>query len=267
MEAPQSSAFASRVLGRTGLSVGALGIASSYGVPTAAIERAFEEGANYLYWGSRRRAAFGQAIRNLASRRDGMVLALQSYSRFPRLLTASVERALRELKLERTDILLLGFWNHAIPGRIMDGARRLKERGLVRFLGVSSHNRSFVPVLARTPDIDVLHVRYNAVHRGAEREVFPLLPERDRPGVVSFTATSWKQLLGSRRIPPGERVPCAADCYRFVLSHPGVDVCMSGPARAEHVDDLVAAMHGGPMREDELAWMRRVGDGIYGRSR
>ena len=267
MEAPQGSPFASRVLGRTGLSVGALGIASSYGVPTAAIERAFEQGANYLYWGSRRRAAFGQAIRNLASRRDGMVLALQSYSRFPRLLTASVERALRELKLERTDILLLGFWNHAIPGRLMDGAQRLKERGLVRFLGVSSHNRSFVPVLARTPDIDVLHVRYNAVHRGAEREVFPLLPERDRPGVVCFTATSWKQLLGSRRIPPGERVPCAADCYRFVLSHPGVDVCMSGPARAEHVDDLVAAMHGGPMREDELAWMRRVGDGIYGRSR
>ena len=43
MEA-QSGSFERRVLGRTGLEVGRLGISSSYGVPGDALERAFERG-------------------------------------------------------------------------------------------------------------------------------------------------------------------------------------------------------------------------------
>jgi aryl-alcohol dehydrogenase-like predicted oxidoreductase len=130
----------------------------------------------------------------------------------------------------------------------------------VRFLAVSTHQRPLVPVLARVPDIDVLHVRYNAIHRGAERDVFPHLAAAGHPGIVAFTATSWRQLLDPRRVPTGERVPTAADCYRFVLSGPAVNVCMSGPAKAEHVDDVMAAIERGPMSDEELAWMRRVGD-------
>ena len=40
--------FEPRMLGRTGLRVGPLGIGASYGVPAAAVERAFEQGVNYL---------------------------------------------------------------------------------------------------------------------------------------------------------------------------------------------------------------------------
>ena len=36
-----------RTLGRTGLQVGRLGMAAGYGVPAAAVERAFERGVNY----------------------------------------------------------------------------------------------------------------------------------------------------------------------------------------------------------------------------
>ena len=42
--------FEPRILGRTGLQVGRMGIAASYGVPAAAVERAFEHGVNYFYW-------------------------------------------------------------------------------------------------------------------------------------------------------------------------------------------------------------------------
>ena len=65
-------------LGGTGLEVGRIGMAGSYGVPAAAVEQAFERGVNYLYHGSIRRSAFAQALRNLASRRDRYVLVLQS---------------------------------------------------------------------------------------------------------------------------------------------------------------------------------------------
>src|SRR6266853_1902195 len=55
-------------LGKTGLMVGRLGIASSYGVQGAALEEAFEQGCNYFYWGSIRRPGFGAAVRSIASR-------------------------------------------------------------------------------------------------------------------------------------------------------------------------------------------------------
>ncbi len=254
----------SRELGRTGLSVGPMGISASYGVPTAAVEEAFEHGVNYLYWGSIRRRAFGLAIRNLKAHRERMVIVLQSYSRVGGLMTAGVERALRQLQMDRADVLLLGYWNHRIPRRILDAARALKRRGLVRALGVSTHNRVFAPTLGQVQDIDVLHVRYNAVHRGAETETFPHLAHQSGPGVVSFTATCWGQLLRHKRIPTGERLPTASDCYRFVLSNPAVHVCMSGPARAEHLKDVIEAIEKGPLSEEEAAWMRRVGSAIHG---
>src|SRR5579864_5138952 len=239
-------------------------MAASYGVPARAVEQAFERGVNYLYWGSFRKRGFGEALRNLKPRRNGMVLVLQSYSRVAALMGPSVERALRKLSFDFADVLLLGLWNHKPPSRILDEARRLRQRGLVRHLAVSTHHRPLVQQLADDPDIGIVHVRYNAAHPGAEREVFPILQAHEKPpGAVAFTATSWKQLLNARRVPRGEKVPTAADCYRFVLSNPAVDVCMTGPATEAQAEDALRAIDLGPMSGEELAWMRRVGNHIH----
>jgi predicted aldo/keto reductase-like oxidoreductase len=72
-------------------------------------------------------------------------------------------------------------------------------------------------------------------------------------------------LLKSRKIPRGERKPTGADCYRFALTQPDVNVCMSGPADAAQMDEALEALRRGPMTEDELAWMRRVGRAISGK--
>jgi aryl-alcohol dehydrogenase-like predicted oxidoreductase len=173
-------------------------VAASYGVPAAAVERAVEMGVNYLYWGSIRRSGFKQAIRNLAASRDRLVLVVQSYSRVASLIGWSVEHGLRALRLEFADILLLGMWNSPLPERILDAARSLRQRGLVRFLAVSTHNRRFVPELAKGPDFDVVHFRYNAAHPGAETDIFPRLA-LNRAGTVSYTATSWADFLRHRR--------------------------------------------------------------------
>lgn len=252
------------MLGRTRLEVGRLGMAASFGVPAAAVERAFERGVNYLYWGTFRRGPFGQALRNLKPRRDKMVLVLQSYSRIAALMAPSVEIALRKLRFEHADVLLLGLWNKKPPQRILEACTKLRERGLIRHVAISTHHRPLVAELAADPGIGIIHVRYNAVHKGAEREVFPLLQANGMsPGIVAFTATSWKQLLNPKRMPEGERVPTATDCYRFVLSNPSVDVCMSGPADEAQASAALGAIELGPMSEDELAWMRRVGDFIH----
>jgi aryl-alcohol dehydrogenase-like predicted oxidoreductase len=255
--------FERAILGRTGREVGRLGLASSYGAPATAVEQAFDQGVNYFYWGSLRRNPFGEGLRNLAPHRERFLLVLQSYTRIAALAGPSIERALRALHFDYTDVLLLGLWNGAIPPRILDACRKLRERGLVRYLAVSTHNRPQVARLAADLQFDIFHVRYNAVHRGAEREVFANMPAQNPPGLVSFTATSWRQLLGHKHIPPGEKVPTAADCYRFVLTQPAVDVCMTGPADAAQLQHALEALRRGPMPEDELNWMRRVGDAIY----
>jgi aryl-alcohol dehydrogenase-like predicted oxidoreductase len=251
------------ILGRTGIEVGRLGMAASYGVPAEAVERAFEHGVNYLYWGSLRTRAFERALKNLAQKRDRVVLVIQSYTRIASLMAWSLERALRRIGYDRADLLLLGMWNRRVPPRILDAAHRLKERGLVRRLGVSTHRR---PSVARwAGDFDVFHVRYNAVHTGAERDVFPLIAAADRPGIVTFTSTCWRRLLDPRRVPKGDRAPSATDCYRFAMSNPAVDVCMSGPATAAQAEEALAALRLGPMSAEEMAWMRRVGAAVGAR--
>ena len=266
--------FERATLGRTGLEVGRLGIGASYGAPTAAVERAFEQGVNYLYWGSRRTKKFAQALRNLAGQRDRMTLVIQSYSRMAALVGGSLERALRAIGYDHADLLLFGMWQKPVPPRILDAAREAQRRGLVRRLAVSTHKRTLVPEIARGSDYDVVHFRYNAAHPGAERDIFPHLPAGDRPGLVSFTATSWGQLIGNASglmkfmggsIPKGERTPTAGDCYRFVLTQPDVDVCLTGPATAQHVDEALEALRRGPMTAEELDWMRRVGRAVYGK--
>lgn len=133
--------FQSTLLGSTGLRVGRMGVAASYGVPARAVEQAFEQGVNYLYFGSRRTGAFAEAIRNLRPQRERLVLVIQSYSRIAALVGPSLERALREVRLDCADILLLGLWNKPVAERILEAARKVKERGLVRFLALSSHDR------------------------------------------------------------------------------------------------------------------------------
>jgi aryl-alcohol dehydrogenase-like predicted oxidoreductase len=255
-------------LPHTDLRVSRIGLGSSFGVEPADIETAFDGGINYFYWGSIRRNGFGRGVRTLARRaRDEMVIALQSYARWPRsMMRKRFESGLLRLDIDCADILILGWHNWRPPQPIIDEALELRERGLVRYLMMSGHNRPFFSEIAKESLLDLFMVRYNAVHRGAERDVFPLLPGGDeRPGTCAYTATNRALLLNPRKTPPGERTPGASDCYRFCLSHPEVNMVLSGPANTEQVREALAALEAGPLDESELAWMRRVGDHIRGR--
>jgi aryl-alcohol dehydrogenase-like predicted oxidoreductase len=258
-----------RLLGRTGLKAGRLGVASSFGAPAAAYEEAFDAGCNYFYWGSLRRAGMREAIQNLCGRgqREGLIIVVQSYSRLPSLLEESLRRALRRLGLGFADVLLLGYYSRRPHRRLLERALKMREQGMCRFLGLSGHHRPLFPELAQEGLFDLFHVRYNAAHRGAETEVFsPLLeiPHPQRPGIVTFTATRWGQLLKAKNMPPGESPPPAADLYRFALSHPAVDVCLSGPASQAQMREALRALDLGPLSEMELTRLRRLGDHVHG---
>ena len=255
-----------RVLGRTGLRVGRLGVGSSYGAPAEAFEDAFERGCNYFYFGSMRRAGMGQAIKSICrkGKRDQLIVVIQSYSRSAFLLEVFYHRALKLLELDHADILLLGWYRKKPPQRILNKVEAMKKRGMFRFLALSSHNRRLFPELAKEDIFDIFHIRYSAAHRGAESKTFPYLEGENRPGIVSYTATRWGQLLQEKNMPPGETAPAASDCYRFVLSHPAVDVCMTGPKNLQQMRQALRTLDLGPLEGVELERMQKIGDHIRG---
>lgn len=255
-----------RRLGRTGLMASRLGLSGGYKVPARAVERAFHEyGINYFYW-SPRRPGMGEALKNLSrTRREELIIAVQSYDHLGFWLKGSVEKALGALQIDCADILLLGWFNKLPSKRVLDMSQKLKDEGKVRFLGVTGHNRLFHGEMARRSDspFELHMLRYSAAHRGAEREIFEGLGE-GRPAMTTYTATRWGKLLKAGKMPPGEKPLTAAECYRFVLTHPMVDLCLTGPRTEQEMVEGFEALDSGPLDEGELARIRKIGAHIHG---
>ena len=256
-----------QILGRTGLKVGRLGIGAAYGAPATAFEEAFERGCNYFYWTSRK-TGMRQAIKNICrqGKRDQLIIVIQSYSRSAFLMEVFFKKALKSLSLDHVDILILGLRNRSPSQKLIDKALNMKEKGFYRFLGLSGHNRSLFPELAMSGVFDLFHIRYNAAHRGAEKETFPHLKGGDRPGIVSYTATRWGQLLKPKKMPPGEIPPSASDCYRFVLSNPAVDLCLCGPKNTEQMREDLQTLELGPLDQKDMERMRKIGDHVHAKT-
>ena len=258
-----------REIGKTGLTTGRIGIGSTFDASCEVIESAFDRGVNYLYWGTVRQPDFAKAIRNLTvQHRDELVLTIQSYSEDPGTIEAEVQEALASGGIEKVDFLLLG--NHAQQPH--DGYyevfEKMRDKGTVRFLSLSSHNRPMLPTLleahakGETP-IDLLMLRYNPVHRGAEKDGFPFVPETGGPFITTYTSTRWGHLVDAAKMPPGDEPVSGRDCYRYALSHPAVDMVTAGPANAEQMDQALAALEKGPLDADERERLERIGAHLY----
>ncbi|MFO7962823.1 MAG: hypothetical protein R6U50_02780 [Desulfobacterales bacterium] len=258
--------FPKRLLGKTGLDVGPLGLAASYGAPASAFEEAFERGCNYFYWGSgRKKAGMTRAVQHLCSsgRRDRLVFALQTYARTGFLAEPVIMRRLKKLTLDHADILVLGWHNRPPSEKLLERVIRMKEKGLFRFLAVSGHDRSLFPNLDRTGIFDIFHIRYNAAHRGAEEECFSHFAGGKRPGVVTYTATRHGVLLNPKKMPPGEAPLSAADCYRFIMTNPNVDVCLCGPKDRREMQEAISALERGPLSPEDMDRAKRIGDHVH----
>lgn len=260
------------VLGRTGLKVGRIGISSSYGAPVKAFEEAIEKGCNYFVIGSfprgRSKEMIG-AVQNIRKKgeREKLVICMMEYTHSYLIGKSHFYNGLKKLGLDYVDVLMLGYYPRKPRRRVMDLALELKEKGVVRNLGLAGHNRKLFPKLREEGLFDVFHVRYNAVNSGAEKDVFPHMGGKERPGLVSYTATRWGQLLKESKMPAGEKPLTAVECYRFVLSNPAVDVCMTGTRTHQMMKENLATLDSGPLLPEEMERIRRIGDHLYGKPR
>jgi aryl-alcohol dehydrogenase-like predicted oxidoreductase len=259
--------FAYATLGRLGCRVFRLGLSASYRPGKHTIHRALDEGVNYFFcYGFDRQMI--QVLREVPpGNREKYVVATGAYNYIwtRQDLRRTLEKRLRQLRTEYIDVFhFLGVLKPGqFPEPLREELRRLKDDGKVRGVAMSCHDRKFAGELAAQGALDILMIRYNAAHRGAERDIFPQLAPHN-PGIVSYTATRWTYLLRRPRGWPNDgRVPTAPMCYRFVLSNPHVDVCLSAPVNGKQLEENLAAMRQGPLAEDEMRFMREFGDAVY----
>ncbi len=260
--------FLHTTLGRTGLRVFRLGLSGSYRPGEAALREGIEAGMNYLFWFAWDRQMIRVLREVLPGRREQFVVATGAGRVGPWLFRKSIEHHLRKLRTDYIDVYHIAWLaDGRLNPRIYEILQRAKEQGKIRHIGISTHARRYAGELIRQGRPDVIMMRYNAAHRGAEEEIFPALPA-SQPGVVSYTATRWRALLKRpKRWGEGERVPSAGDCYRFVLSNPNVHVCLTAPRSAEQLRENLAAVRLGSLAEEDMAFMRRFGDAVHAERR
>jgi len=254
-------------LGRTGLAVSRLGLAASYRPGERTVERALDEGVSYFFCFG----LDGQMIRVLRrlppDRRDRIVIGTGAYNYiwWRQDIEKTLEKRLRQLRTDHIDVFhFLGVMKpRDLTPRVRDQLEKLRHDPRVGAVGISCHHRRLAGQLAGEGKLDCLMVRYNAAHRGAEADIFPHLAAHD-PGVVAYTATRWGFLLRrTRGWPKASAIPTAGQCYRFVLSNPAVDVCLTAPRSERELIENLAAVRQGPLPGDELAFLRSYGDAVH----
>jgi predicted aldo/keto reductase-like oxidoreductase len=248
-----------------------LGLATSGGggLGRDDVDWALERGVNYLNWCGHP-DGLSEAVKRLGSQRRNVVLAVQFQSRTSGEAAVEFRSLLDDLQTDYIDIATLYYvesaeeWD-AITSRggaweYLNEQRRAGRLGLI---GLTSHQRKLAAGWAQTRLLDMLMIRYNAAHRGAENDVFRVTSKLGMP-VVTFTGLRWKALLAATPEDPVDFVPpTAADCYRFCLVNEDITVALTAPANRKELEDNLTLLD--DWREpssEEIAAMRAHGERV-----
>jgi aryl-alcohol dehydrogenase-like predicted oxidoreductase len=224
----------------------------------ADVRFALDRGVNFLNWCGNP-DGLSEAIAALGLRRREVVVCVQFEARTAADAQTELAAIRRELRTEYVDVLTFYYveeaaeWRQIVgPGGALEHCREARRRGEVRALGVTSHQRPLVAEMAGSGLLDLLMFRYNAAHRGAETDIFPVSDALGLPTVV-YTCLRWGALLRpTPDDPPGFAVPRAPAWYRFALQSPSVTVALASPeTREELEEDLTVLDAAGPLSPEE----------------
>ena len=252
---------------RQGQKASILGLAAQPQLDTISISIAFEAGINYFFCYSLDNENFLNGLKPLLKeKREQVLVATGSENRDISSLRRYLDSVRHRLDVDRIDVF---FVEYVFPGddrkqvqAVLEELRSHQETGLIRYVGVTTHNRPIALDLIDRKQCDVLMHRYNMAHRKAEEDVLPSAHQAGIP-VVAFTCTRWGSLLTKH---PHWQMPpvTAADCYLYALHHPAVSLALTAPKTRHELEQNLSVLHAPPFSAEEIAHWREYGDLIYG---
>jgi aryl-alcohol dehydrogenase-like predicted oxidoreductase len=243
-----------------------LGLAGQ-SIDAATVLLAFEARINYFFFYNLESENFLDGLKSLlVTKREQVLVATGSENRDIQSLRLYLDSVRHRLDVEQVDVFFIEYVSPADDMTqvqvLLDELYSWKDFGLVRYVGVTTHNRAIALEMIERHHCDVLMHRYNMAHRKAEQNVLPAAQKAGIP-VVAFTCTRWGTLLKGHhnwQLQP----PTAADCYRYTLNHPGVRLALTAPKTRQQLEENLSVLNSPQISKQEVAKWQEYGDLIYG---
>lgn len=218
------------LLGNTGMSInplvygtlplGPLQAAVSPAEGGKLIRHALERGVNLIDT-----AELYQTYPHIRAALDGyhgeLFIATKTHANNAELARAHVERALRELGVERLDIVHLHGARVADPftdrAEVIAELVKMKEEGKIAHVGLSAHYICAVRKAAEHPEIEVVHPLINRTGMGIIDGTADEMAE-----AIAACAAAGKGIYAMKALAGGNLISSARESLRYVLDLPGV---------------------------------------------
>jgi aryl-alcohol dehydrogenase-like predicted oxidoreductase len=275
-QTPGTGGLRKRRLGRTGLLVSEVGVGGANLTADdsgeEALLTAFALGVDFVETGRLYRGSeylIGGALAQ-APNKSEVIVASKTLARSRDGALADLERSLHHLRLQAIDIYQLAGVGAVDWPQVMseDGALRglqeARRRGMVRFIGISSHSLRVLRRAVESGEFDTLQVKWGAFHPESAR-LIDLAYSRD-VGVIGMKPFGGFGMFGSLKDSGFEKVLTAKQLLRYVLANPHVSVSIPGVRRpVEARENVETAASSAPLTSAAVTEIgRRARDFLSG---
>ena len=256
-------------LGNTGLRVSPVCLGGVNGDPKTVLA-AFDAGINFFFYSAdlhwpfyeQTRRGLAELLAARPSARDEIVVAVTSYVEHDGFVNGALVEGYQAIPgLQRIDMFVAGgVMQHDFLGRLHH-AERIRARGAAASIAASFHDRRSALTAYNGGLLDVAFVRYNPLHPGARKDLFPALAPSSRTLLYNFKNTIGRvppQRLEALGLSPSHWRPDVGDYYRFVFSEPRMDGLLCALGAPHHATDLARALEKGPLDAEEQDYLVKL---------
>lgn len=240
------------------------------------VPAAFEAGMNFfflsadMHWPMYEaiRKGLDDLLRGHPSRRDEIVVACTCYVTQPEFNFAPFQEVLDAVpSLGRIDITVAGgSYAPEILSRVeIYKLHKVLSHCGARAIGASFHDRKVAKELLDQGVLDIQFVRYNPVHPGAQKDIFPYAKPHPERSTLLFNFKSTESYVDDEEhlkemgVEEDNWRPHITDYYRFALTAPALDGILCGMPDANGIKDLVDALAKGPLDEEDHQYLLDLG--------
>lgn len=217
-----------------GLTVGPLQANLSIEDGAEVITEAFDRGVNFIDT-AELYETYGHIKKALElTKQKDIIISTKSYAYSKDTAEKSLQKALRELDRDYIDIFLLHEQEneYTLKGHYeaLEYFIKMKEKGIVRAVGISTHNIAAVKASLKMDEIEVIHPIINKNGLGIQDGTIDEMIE-----ALKKAKSKNKGIYGMKPLGGGNLLSSIDECFEFVFSLPFLDSIAVGMQRKEEV--------------------------------